>query len=308
TAEFLAVAMNVRMFEGYGATETGCGGAVQDPRDPLCHDNVGRHMGDSELKLVSVPEMDYLVTDKPVPRGELYMRGPSIMKGYWNDEEKTRETLTHDGWYKSGDIATFDENGNLSLIDRKRNIFKLSQDTSYVSAKHCENVVESHPLIALFVLYASRFESFCLGVAMPSRDNLQPFLEEKGLMLESWEETLAQPAVVAAVTQEVNSYCRENKLRSFEIPKTIILVSDTWGIDSGEMTPSYKVKRNVVIKRHETQLLSIYALIKKAGLRPNDFESVAEICVECVGGRVEADASVASGVSGISGLTRVTKK
>ena len=80
-----------------------------------------------ELKLVSVPDMNYYVTDKPYPRGEIWMRGPTIFKEYYKNKAKTMDAKTKDGWFKTGDIGLWRSEGRLQIIDRKKNIFKLSQ-------------------------------------------------------------------------------------------------------------------------------------------------------------------------------------
>lgn len=79
-----------------------------------------------EMKLVSVPEMGYHAKDL---KGEIWVRGHGVFKGYLKDQAKTDETLTSDGWLKTGDIGTLDPSGRLSIVDRKKNIFKLAQGT-----------------------------------------------------------------------------------------------------------------------------------------------------------------------------------
>jgi hypothetical protein len=84
-------------------------------------------MAHTEVKLVNVPEMDYMVNDSPQPRGEVCFRGPSLMEGYYKDEQKTAEVLDKDGWYHTGDIGVLQPNGTLKIVDRVKNIFKLAQ-------------------------------------------------------------------------------------------------------------------------------------------------------------------------------------
>lgn len=130
--KFLKVTMAAPLLEGYGQTESTGAAFITHAEDPvLAH--VGGPTSNIEFKLVDIPEMKYTSEDKDekgnsAPRGEIWMRGPAVFLGYYKSDEKTKEALTADGWLKSGDVGVIlPENKGLKIIDRKKNIFKLSQ-------------------------------------------------------------------------------------------------------------------------------------------------------------------------------------
>lgn len=102
--------------------------------------HVGAPTTNCEYKLVQVEELNY-ICDQTRSEGEVWMRGPGIFAGYYKEEEKTRETLTEDGWLKTGDIGKILPNGALKLVDRKKNIFKLSQG-EYVAPEKIELIYQ----------------------------------------------------------------------------------------------------------------------------------------------------------------------
>ena len=154
--DFLRFAFSCPVIEGYGLTETSSGTSLAGYDDDRSNGNVGIPYANSELMLRSVPEMNYNVTDiingKHMPRGEVCVRGLSVFRGYYKEPEKTREAKTDDGWFLTGDVGQFLPNGSLKIIDRKKNIFKLSQG-EYIAAEKIENI------------YARC--NFCVGVNIP---------------------------------------------------------------------------------------------------------------------------------------------
>lgn len=128
----------------YGQTETSAASHITLPGD-MSMGHVGVPLPCLEVKLDSVPEMDYTVTDAEGPRGEVCFRGPNVFQGYFEDPEKTAAAVV-DGWLHSGDIGRINPDGTLSIIDRRKNLFKLAQG-EYVSPEKVENVYIQHPVV-----------------------------------------------------------------------------------------------------------------------------------------------------------------
>jgi long-chain acyl-CoA synthetase len=123
--ELLKVAFCCPVMEGYGLTETSAGSSVTYARDTTTG-HVGGPLGCVKWRLKDVPEMSYLSTDKPYPRGELCMKGASVFSGYYKRPDKTAEAFDEEGWFRTGDVAMIFPNGSAKIIDRSKNIFKLS--------------------------------------------------------------------------------------------------------------------------------------------------------------------------------------
>jgi long-chain acyl-CoA synthetase len=135
---FFKVAFSSQFIEGYGMTETTGATIGTQPHDNLTG-HVGGPQANVKVRLRDLPDRKYLHTDSPA-RGEICFFGGSIMKGYFKNDEKTAECLTKDGWLMSGDIGVIYENGQIRIIDRVKNIFKLSQG-EYISPEKVESIM-----------------------------------------------------------------------------------------------------------------------------------------------------------------------
>lgn len=122
---FLKVCFSCPIVEGYGLTETSGGSCVTDAgdKDP---GHVGGPVEAVKFRLKDLPDMNYLSTDKPYPRGEICMSGPCVFKGYYKRPDKTAEAYDKEGWFLTGDVGVILPNGSLKIVDRCKNIFKLS--------------------------------------------------------------------------------------------------------------------------------------------------------------------------------------
>ena len=123
--DFLKLCFCCPIVEGYGLTESSAGSCVADIRDVVTG-HVGGPNEALKIRLKDLPEMSYMSTDRPYPRGEICMKGPSIFAGYYKREDKTAECFDADGWFLTGDVAQVYPNGSIKIIDRSKNIFKLS--------------------------------------------------------------------------------------------------------------------------------------------------------------------------------------
>jgi len=258
--EFLRVCITPYVREGYGLTETTAGATMQvgifSPGD------VGPPIPSMEIKLVDVPEMNYSVRDKPCPRGEVCIRGPSIFKGYFKDKVKTDEVIDVYGWFHSGDIGRINPDGTLSIIDRKKNIFKLSQG-EYIAPEYLENVYSRSPLVAQCFVYGDSFQSFLVSVVVPDPE-----------VAKTWAKTNNKPIEVAtlckdedfrkAIFNDMKRVGQEAKLLGFESIYAIHLEPIMWTTESGLLTPTFKLRRADCYKKYEVQIKEMYKNTKQS--------------------------------------------
>ncbi|KAI9322692.1 hypothetical protein BX666DRAFT_2117895 [Dichotomocladium elegans] len=258
--QFLRVALCCDVREGYGATETTAASTVHNEGEYRAG-HIGVPFTCNEIKLVDVPEMEYLSTD-PYPRGELCLRGPNIFMGYYKNEEKTREALDEEGFYHSGDIAMINEHGCIVIIDRKKNIFKLAQG-EYIAPEKIENAYAKSPLVAQLYVHGDSLQSQLVGILVPDPEALNTLLAHKLPEIAAknlgFAELCKIPEVTKAVLDELDKVAKSAELRGFEFLKAIYLESSPFTIENDILTPTLKIKRAQAAKFYKEQIAELYA-------------------------------------------------
>jgi len=251
------------VIQGYGLTETAAASNAT-----LVEDHSAGHVGQplpcTEVKLVDVPDMDYFTAGEE-PKGEVCMRGPNIFSGYYKMADKTKEVLEDDGWFHSGDIGKFNPNGTLSIIDRKKNIFKLSQG-EYVAVEKIEGAYIKNPFITQIFVYGDSFQSVLVAIVIPDSDVLFPWAKQHGIEADM-EALCENPKVKEFILSEMDKTAKLAKLHGFEWVKNIKLVPKPFSIDDDLITPTYKLKRPQLKKHYSEHLDALYEEVKTMPLK-----------------------------------------
>lgn len=251
--DFFKITMCCHVCEGYGLTET-CGGSFIT----LAHDketgSVGGPVQNVKYRLRDIPEMSYLTTDNP-PRGEVCIWGPGVTPGYFLNPEKTAEAF-HNDWFCTGDVGMVQDNMSLKIIDRAKNIFKLSQG-EYIAPEKLENIYVKSTYILQCWMYGDSLRDYIIGLIVVDPDSSKKYAaEHKKDHATITEDTEFKQAVL----DEIWKLAVENKFNSLEKPKQIALLKDPFTIESDVLTPTMKLKRNVAKKVFEDKIKELYDL------------------------------------------------
>jgi long-chain acyl-CoA synthetase len=222
--------------QGYGLTETSPVISVTDV-DHMRIGTSGRPLSNVEVKIAG--------------DGEILARGPNVMLGYYGNEERTREMITGDGWLKTGDVGKL-EDGYLYITDRKKSIFKLSTG-KFVAPQVIENgLINSGYIEQAMVIGYQR--KFCSALIVPNYENVSRRLKRGGYTISG--DPSEDEEVLKLIQQEVDKV--NQGLSPWETVKKFVLLDEPFTIESGELTPSLKVKRPVVSERYQEQIDSMY--------------------------------------------------
>ncbi|KAF2305863.1 hypothetical protein GH714_008489 [Hevea brasiliensis] len=256
--EFLRVTNCSTLSQGYGLTES-CGGCLTSIGDvfPMIG-TVGVPVTTIEVRLESVPEMGYDALSS-VPRGEICLRGNSLFSGYHKREDLTKEVLI-DGWFHTGDIGELQPNGAMKIIDRKKNIFKLSQG-EYVAVENLENTYTRCPLVSSIWIYGNSFESFLVAVVIPERQALEDWAASHNVT-DDFKSLCKNLKARKYILDELNSTGQTHKLRGFEMLKAVHLEPHPFDMERDLITPTFKLKRPQLLKYYKDCIDQLYSEAK----------------------------------------------
>ena len=230
TEEFI----DIHLTEVYGSTEDGIvlvDGQVRRP--PVI-----------DYKLVDVPDLGYFATDRPHPRGELWVKSTDLIPGYYKRPEVTAELFDADGWYHTGDVVAEIAPDQLAYVDRRNNVLKLSQG-EFVTVSKLEAAYGGHPSIRQIFVYGNSARSYVLAVIVPTDDALASVGGDVA-------------AVKPLLSDALQSIAREAGLQSYEIPRDFIVETTPFTLENGLLTGIRKLARPQLKQYYGPELEQLY--------------------------------------------------
>lgn len=239
-------AAGIPILEGYGLTETSPVIAVNHLTYPL-------------IKFGTVGPIHKNVSVKIAEDGEILMKGPNLMMGYYKDPKKTEEVIDEDGWFHTGDIGEIQEHNILKITDRKKEIFKLSTG-KYVAPQVVENTFKESQFIEQ-IMVVGEGEKYAAALVCPAFHFLHGWCAIHHVTFADNKDLVQKPKVVARYKKEVDkinkSLGRHQQIKSFE------LTSAAWTPESGELSPTLKVKRKFLKSKYKDMIIRLFDFVEK---------------------------------------------
>ena len=231
-------AVGIRICEAYGLTETSPVVSANYAHSPR-FGTVGRIIPNVEVKIAD--------------DGEILVRGPNVMQGYFKMDEATRETIV-DGWFHTGDIGRLDEDGYLIITDRKKDLLKTSGG-KYIAPQPIENQLKTCDFVSMAVVIAEG-RKFPSALIVPNFERLKQYAAANGLSCASETELASHDAIVEMLEAQVEKACQG--LARYEQIKKIAVLDREFSLEEGEITPTMKVRRKVVVERYAARINKLY--------------------------------------------------
>lgn len=230
----------IHIMQGYGLTETS---PVISSNNPtyIRVGTVGKPIRNVEVRIAA--------------DGEIETRGPGVMLGYYHKEEATRDAFTEDGWFRTGDIGDLDADGYLTITDRKKELFKTSGG-KYIAPSHIEQMIKSSRFVNQVVLVGNE-RKFPAALIVPNFEMLESYAELKGLEIKTPAEFCKHERIRNLFERQIAQHT--TGLAQYETVKKFVLIENELTVESGELTPTLKVKRRVVDQNYKALIDEMYA-------------------------------------------------
>jgi long-chain acyl-CoA synthetase len=236
-------AVGLQIIEGYGLTETSP--VISANRlDDYKFGSVGKQIPGVEVKIAE--------------DGEILARGPNIMKGYWNNRHATEESIDKDGWLHTGDIGVFDAEGFLIITDRKKHMF-VSSGGKNIYPQPIEGLFLQSKYIDQFVLIGDR-RMFLSALIVPDFDAVKEYADRNKIAYTDEDDLISKPEIYEILDKEVATLQRD--LSNYERVRKFVLLSRPFSIDTGEITPTLKIRRKVVEEKYQSLIEEMYKVSK----------------------------------------------
>jgi long-chain acyl-CoA synthetase len=243
-------AVGIRIYQGYGLTET----------SPVLTSNYPHNRAGSSGRPIENVQI------RIAKDGEISAKGPCVMRGYYKSSEATREVLSEDGWFETGDIGYLDKDNYLFITDRKKDLLKTAAG-KFVAPQPIENLLKTSPYI-LNAMVVGDQRKFVVAVLVVNPTTLASKLAEEGLNFSSNSEMVAHPRAYSVIENEVRRLTAH--LAQYETIKRFALLSDDFTFDSGALTFTMKLKRRVVEKQYRDLISKLYADVAEPRPLVND--------------------------------------
>ena len=235
-------ALDINILEGFGLTETSPVTHVNRP-EKIKYGTVGQAVNNVEVRIAD--------------DGEILLKGPNIMKGYWMDEESTRKVIK-DGWFFSGDIGEIDREGYLKITGRKKHIIVTSGGKN-IAPMPIENLIADSPFIEQVIVIGEK-RPFLIALIVPEFSKLREFAASEGIKAETNKELIENQNVLQIFERLLRTVSRQ--LATHEKVRKFLLVDTPFTIENGQMTPTMKLKREVIISSYAAKIENVYKALK----------------------------------------------
>ncbi len=254
--------LGIKILEGYGLTETSPVMAVTE-FDRQVYGTVGRVLPELTIgiqdadtkKILAEQSWKDFNPEYESPEGEIILKGPNVMKGYWNKPEDTAAVIDTDGWFHTGDVGKF-YRGNLKITDRIKNMLVNSFGKNVYPTPIENTYLKSHKIDQIFLIGDKR--EFITAIIVPSKESLMEKFNLQESFFENENQFIENEEMVDWLKEDIKKL--SNELAKFERIKNFVVKRNPFTIEDGEMTPTLKTKRRIIEKKYASQIEELYAV------------------------------------------------